>query len=295
MRAALVLVAGLLAAAATAAAIGADAPQTDFSQCAARYSAIGLPAMKTDGSTYGPVRLCRTGYAVAFNPYTGAPDWVIERLGPSILSGKAKRKNNFKEDPDLAAIAKAMAAPSGTERFISPTPDDYTGTKYDRGHQAPAGDFKSSQPMTDQSFYMSNMAPQVGVGFNRNIWKELETDVRAFVLCGDRPELYVMTGPVYYDSNKWFVVDKTARVRVPDAFFKVIYDPGHNRALGMLLPNKKLNTADLPKYAVPIADIEEATGIKFFPALSKRMHTVLTANKSPYWSADRSCSNAGGE
>jgi endonuclease G len=254
----------------------ASAQSLSFDTCEKRYAVTGLPKMKSDGSDDGPLELCRKGYAVAFNPDTRTPDWVIERLPLDWLSGNAKRKNNFHPDPDVDPLIKDKG----------PQKTDYSKSGYDQGHQAPAGDFKSSQPMTDESFLLTNMAPQVGVGFNRNIWKQLETDVRGWVLCGGRKELYIVTGPVFDDdSDKWL----KKRVRVPDSFFKVIYDAENKRALGMLLPNKKLDTDDLPKYAVPIADIEEKTGIVFFPALPKREQNLLKRSDGALWGDDDTC------
>ncbi|HWA04681.1 MAG TPA: DNA/RNA non-specific endonuclease [Rhizomicrobium sp.] len=253
-----------------------DAP--GIAQCEKRYAVTGLPRMKSDGSQDGPIALCRKGYAVAFNPDTRTPDWVIERLPLDWLSGNASRKNNFHADSQVDAIIAGKG----------PQKSDYARSGYDQGHQAPAGDFKSSQAMTDESFLLTNMAPQVGIGFNRNIWKQLETDVRGWILCGGRPELYVVTGPVYDgDDARW--LKSGNRVRIPDAFFKVIYDPTNRRALGMLLPNRRLKTEDLPDYAVPISEIEEKTGIVFFPALTKRQQNVLKKNAGTLWGKDDSC------
>jgi hypothetical protein len=39
---------------------------------------------------------------------------------------------------------------------------------YDRGHMVPAADAKISQSAMDETFYLSNVAPQVGDGFNRH-------------------------------------------------------------------------------------------------------------------------------
>jgi hypothetical protein len=46
------------------------------------------------------------------------------------------------------------------------TPDFKSG--YDRGHMVPAADAKISQQAMDETFYLSNVAPQVGDGFNRH-------------------------------------------------------------------------------------------------------------------------------
>jgi endonuclease G len=235
-----------------------------FDHCSATYKLIGLPEMDDDG-----IELCRPGYAASFNPDTKVPNWVIERLTPSQLSGPAKRKNNFKKDPQVDESA---------------TPDDYKGKGWDRGHQAPAADFKSNQAMTDESFWMTNMAPQQGVGFNQHIWRYLETDIRNWVACGGMDELYVVTGPVYSGKARWM-----GKVRIPDKFFKVIFDPEHGRALGMLLDNQKLDPGDLPGYAVPIRQIEDETGIKFFAGLTARQQRLLKANKGNLWGVDDNC------
>lgn len=252
----------------------------DFSKCESKYAAMGLPQMKNDGSETGPIAICRAGYAVAFNPDTHNPDWVIEHVQQAWLTGSAKRSNQFKEDTSIGP-------------GLSATNKDYTGQGFDRGHQAPAGDFKSSQAMTDESFFFTNMAPQVGIGFNRNIWKDLETEVRSWVQCGGRSELYVVTGPVYNDTAERWLPKGGKHVRVPDAFFKVIYDPAGGRALGMLLPNQKLDSENLPKYAVPITTIEKQTGIKFLTALTKRQQNLLKKAQGTLWGSDGSCKGVG--
>jgi len=260
-----------------------------FAACEQRYADIGLPKMKEDGSGQEPVPVCNADYAVSFNTAYREPDWVIERLPGNWVTGKAQRKDNFTADPRVNAVVDKSSATNG----------DYPGKKikYDKGHQAPAGDFKYNQTETDHSFWFTNMAPQIGAGFNRNIWKQLETDIRDWVACGGRAELYVVTGPVF-DPDKpehWIPDSGNRRVRVPDGFFKVIYDPAHDRALGMLLPNAKLNTKDLPKYAVAISEIEDKTGIVFFPAFTVRHNNVLKDNASPYWRADENCEADVGE
>jgi endonuclease G len=281
--------AALVLACGAAAAAGAPPPKGDgapsFSSCEARYAVTGLPTMKADESDGGPIALCRQGYAVAFDPATRTPDWVIERLPQDWVdpSGKAKRKNNFRADPDVDQRIDGKG----------PQTADYKSSGFDQGHQAPAGDFRSSQPMTDESFLLTNMAPQVGIGFNRNIWKDLETDIREWIICGGRPELYIVTGPVFGKAKQ--SLKGQGRVRVPTAFFKVIYDPRDDRALGMLLPNEKLKSADLPKYAVAISEIEDQTGIVFFPAMSKRKQTVLKSNTGTLWGEDDDCSKGAQE
>lgn len=75
------------------------------------------------------------------------------------------------------------------------TNEDYKGSGYDRGHLAAAGNHKAHQKHCEQTFFLSNMAPQVGRGFNRDSWNRLERYVRK--LTKTYPNVYVCTGPLY--------------------------------------------------------------------------------------------------
>jgi len=72
---------------------------------------------------------------------------------------------------------------------------DYRGSGFDRGHLAAAGNHRLCQKHVDQTFFLSNIAPQVGVGFNRNSWNRLEKYVRK--LTKTYKNVYVCTGPMY--------------------------------------------------------------------------------------------------
>ena len=80
---------------------------------------------------------------------------------------KFKRKNDFRIDPVV--------------KTVSATPADYRNSGYDRGHLCPAGDMAFSEIAMSESFYMSNISPQVP-SFNRGIWKTLEQKVRDWSL-----------------------------------------------------------------------------------------------------------------
>jgi endonuclease G len=79
---------------------------------------------------------------------------------------------------------------------------DYKGSGYDRGHLAAAGNHKVEQKHMEQTFFLSNMAPQVGVGFNRDSWNRLEKHVRK--LTNVYKDVYVCTGPLYLPKCVYF-------------------------------------------------------------------------------------------
>ena len=62
---------------------------------------------------------------------------------------------------------------------------------YDRGHQLPSAD-RLTRAANQQTFYFTNMTPQIGRRFNQGIWANLETKVRSVAIACDT--LYVVTG-----------------------------------------------------------------------------------------------------
>lgn len=264
-------------------ALPADAAE----RCKPLYQEVGMPAYKGDFGAGERTLVCHQGYLLSLNAGTLLPDWVLENLPKEQFVGDADRaKSSFKIDPEILA-----ASPDGKDGLLVVCPEDYTGTGYDRGHQAPAGDFTSSQTLVDESFYMTNMAPQVGIGFNRGIWRNLETQVRAWT--EQRGRLIVITGPV--EKAPEFDLPKRANltrrscgnrelaIAVPEAFYKIVYQDEPRRAIAFLLPNLKLPWSDLPKYRRSIAHIEDLTGIDFFPGLSLRDQRVLETQVAPMW------------
>lgn len=274
MRRALIIF-GLLAVAGPAMAVDPK----DITPCESMFADTGMPSYRGDIDEEQRSLRCRLGYVLSHNNETRTPDWVLQELPDSQLTGRAKRKDNFKADDSLPAEDQAQT-------------QDYKGSGFDQGHQAPAADFKSSQQMTDESFFLSNMAPQVGLSFNRGIWAHLEEQVRKWL--DTRSRLIVVTGPVY-DAPDIYVPEvraipkpdapreETERVIVPAAFYKIVYDPQNGRAIAFLMPNQKLPKRKAAEFRTSIAEIEERTGIDFFTALSKRRQRVLESNIAPMW------------
>lgn len=190
------------------------------------------------------------GYTLRYDTDLKNPVWVAYPLLAYEITGDADRDNErFVPDP---------AVDGGTA-----LPTDYTKSGYDRGHQAPAGDFKFSQQLTKQSFFMSNISPQAPQ-FNRGIWKSLEEQIRAWALRDGG--LYVVTGPVLRAGLP--TIGRTNDVAVPDSFFKVVLycrkgASPEIRMIGFLLKNEP-SSESLKSFVVPVSTIEQATGLDFF-------------------------------
>jgi endonuclease G len=147
---------------------------------------------------------------------------------------------------------------------------DYQGYGYDRGHLAPASDMGYSSITMSESFYYSNMSPQVP-SFNRGIWKKLESLVRTWAI--ENNNIYVVTGPILTKGLETIGPDK---VSVPKYFYKVILDysePGI-KGIGFILPNEG-SKENLENFALSIDSVERATGIDFFNLLDNRQENEI--------------------
>lgn len=220
--------------------------------------------------TYGapstkPALLCRLGYLLAHDAQHKLPNWVAYHVTREhIQMGNVPRSDDFRPDPDLDAGSRSELK-------------DYKRSGFDRGHMAPAAAFKWSERTMSESFLLSNMAPQVGIGFNRHIWARLEANVRTWAVA--RGELYVITGPIYDPAALKQI--GTNKVSVPSHFYKVIFDPIRVEAIAFILPNKKLQTSQLPTFIVNVDHVEAKSGLDFLAGLEDSVEALVEAKTQP--------------
>ena len=207
--------------------------------------------------------LCRKGFLLSHDSEKKTPVWVAEHLTKEKASGPLKRKNSFKADPDLSVGRRSELK-------------DYAGSVFDRGHMAPSADMKWDERAMAECFYLSNMVPQAGKGMNQGIWRMLEEKVRQWAL--KRGEVYIYTGPVY-EATKAETIGLN-RVAVPTALFKVVFDPKAQKAIAFMMPNKPLNTKDMPKYIVSVRDVESITGLDFFNTFNRETQDSIEEIKA---------------
>ena len=233
-----------------------------------QFTPFGQPVSKHLAEDIGIISardwivICHTGQVVAFNPKRNVSDWVAYRLRrEDLLDPMVERKDNFRADPKVPEQHRVVHS-------------DYTRTGYDRGHLAPAAAMRWSFDAMTNSFLMTNIAPQVGSGFNQHIWKSLERRMRQWAC--QRGVLYVVTGPLYevtpvkriaYDRDGDGKDDNGILVDVPTHFFKFAYDPHKVEAIAFILPNRRLKTGDLPLYLTSIDDIEARSRLEFLAGI----------------------------
>lgn len=207
--------------------------------------------------------LCHTAYETAVDNERLVPDWVVWTVSPERAIGCLGRTNNFAADPLLTG-----------KRAL---PKDYNKSGYDQGHFAPAQDFSYSAATETESFYMSNMSPQLPE-LNRQGWEQVEAQTREWARSGLYGTLYVIDGPIFSATPKTIGADGVA---IPDSYWKIIISPTSAKALAFVMPNKKVTKAQADTEVVSISDVERQAGIMIpVPAGIDKQHVALA------WPAD---------
>ncbi|XP_022076918.1 endonuclease G, mitochondrial [Acanthochromis polyacanthus] len=213
----------------------------------------------------------RESYVTSYDPRTRSASWVIERLSPASLSGTSDRKYcDFKEDDSIHIFHRSTNA-------------DYRGSGFDRGHLAAAANHKWSQKAMEDTFYLSNVAPQ-NPHLNQNTWNNLEKLCRS--LTKRYLNVYVCTGPLYLPRQeadgklyvRYQVIGRN-HVAVPTHFFKVlILEQVDGRGVELrsyVLPNEPIDEkVPLERFLVPIETIERASGLLFVPNIMKKTSSL---------------------
>ncbi len=213
--------------------------------CKDIYYANTAPDILNSKLTVKTEELCFTSFAVMHSGVSRTPLWSAEHLTRDGLRSKSKRSNNFHPEEQLSPDVRAELK-------------DYSHSGYDRGHMAPAADMPTSQAQ-HECFTLANMVPQNGDN-NRGIWAGIEEATRE--LTKQKGELYIITGPLFIGSSLQRIGD---RVLVPTKIYKAIYDPSSAKAAAYIVDN----TAGANYHVITIAQLEQLSGIRFFPQMDE--------------------------
>ncbi|MDA8596290.1 DNA/RNA non-specific endonuclease [Flavobacteriaceae bacterium] len=197
-----------------------------------------------------------TGFDLGYDKTIKQSRWVSYCVKPEHQQGpKYKRPSGFRKDPDINGFSITTKA--------------YTHTGYDRGHLAPANLFSHNYTELKETFYLSNISPQVP-NLNRGKWKQLETKIAEAVKKVD--SIHINTGPIFSVPSSTL---GASQIIIPSAFYKtiLIYNKGKKYTMAFLLPNERIE-AELSHYEVTIDEIEEITKINFYPLLDESYEVV---------------------
>ena len=194
------------------------------------------------------VRIYHRAYTVAFQTHWHQPRWVAYQLTRTEVGGGEPRRK-FTPDPAIASMTALDAY--------------YKNSGFDRGHLAPAADMAFDNEAMKQSFYFSNVSPQVP-SFNRGIWKQLEERVRAWAARYD--SLYIATGPLFLREDTAYV---KGYLPVPTHFYKalLVHCQGRWQAVAFCLPQSATGSESYWLYSLTVDSLQSVSGLDFFSLL----------------------------
>lgn len=196
------------------------------------------------------------GYVVSYNKKHRIPNWVAWQLYPGRLQGGALRQDVFMPDPSVV---------NG-----SPGHHEYTNSGYDRGHMCPAGDNSFSSQAMKESFYTSNICPQLHI-LNGGSWRVLEERCRKWTNMYQR--LYIVCGPIIQRAMQKIGGDRG--ISIPKLFFKAVL----REAKGQYYMIGYMFRQNGNWWVASIDEIEQQTGLNLFHNLPSVVQQELEAKK----------------
>lgn len=218
--------------------------------------------------------LSKPDYTLSYNNDRGTANWVSWHLSKA-WRGSASRCNCFEEDRSL---------PSS---FFRITSSDYSGSGFDRGHICPSADRTYNSEANENTFFMTNMAPQ-SPDNNQKSWADFENYLRSLL---DDNEIHIISGIAGNGGtgrNGFRRSIANGAVTVPDSFWKValIIPNGtddinrvstSSRVLAINVPNDQNISTDWKDFRTSINAIEQLTGYDFYENLPDGVESILEA------------------
>lgn len=232
------------------------------------------PQVLTNGSTVLLSHFTQEGgkdvlcYSVEYDKAKLHSRWVAFRFDGNTRARTVSRSDEpFADDPDLPDNLKI-----GSNGF---------GYTYNRGHLCASADRLYSSNANTITFYMSNMSPQLG-SFNQAYWITLENLVQKLGRDNTFADtLYVVKGGTVKDNQikEWLTRPNGKKVAVPQYYFMALLKVknGVYSSIAFWMEHKdygydynhKAPLSDIAGDALSVNELEEKTGINFFPNLTK--------------------------
>lgn len=243
-------------------------PSNNLNDCA-HHAPWGFPQVNILDHT----NVCRSGYALQLDNQARVAAWVTYVLTAQQVTSCGDRPERFEPDPLVPSRARA-------------TPQDYARSGWDQGHLAPNADQSWHPRVQQESFYLSNVAPQHPT-LNRQLWNQLEQSIRAWAF--EMGALHVTTGVVYKDSVQTVGFRQIA---VPTHFYKIVTHVESGRTWAFLAPNTVTNHRVIRQIQTSVAEIQQLSGVRFSqPDNPRLMRQLIPTNTRAYNQARQaSCS-----
>lgn len=210
-------------------------------------------------------------YTTDYDTINYIPRWVAFKFYLDVNQSNVKRIDNFRDDPQLPS------------KFYFGKNTHFPG--YDRGHLCASADRLVTQKANDETFYFTNMCPQLG-DFNQKIWAALEAQVREWRSKFDT--LYVVRGGILQNGGPTINVSGK-KMAVPYKYWMALLGRNVSKkgdtftAIGFCLEHKTYGgtnkfqeqAATISNNVVSIDELERQTGIDFFHSLPEAVQTAV--------------------
>ena len=211
-------------------------------------------------------------YSMCFDPKSYAALWVAFPYHLDVYDGVQTRTDDWEFDPEIP------------REYQPDLHRSYNGD-YDRGHQLASADRTKNREMNSQTFYYSNMTPQMG-RLNQQQWAKFEMKVRDNV-CSDT--LYVVTGADYTTSIGSTYDAAGKKVPLPGGYYKVLLRTKSGRtgksisecrpeelmAIGFYFDHRFYSS--MPQ-EITVDEMEKKTGFNFFPSIDESVEKRVNIN-----------------
>jgi len=204
--------------------------------------------------------LCRQGYAVGYNYNKKISNWVSYFITKESVSITRERIDSFSEDQEI---------PDQYRSALS----DYSNSGYDRGHLAPRATMDFTESSMEESFLLSNIAPQ-SPSLNRGPWADTEQAIRDCAV--EHNNLYIVTGTI--TSNRTI----GNQVGVPEYFYKAILKiDSPASAFAVMFSNNETDEGRI----LSVNALENFAGIDLFSNLQDNVEDKIENNTNSFCSS----------
>ena len=251
---------------------------------------LEFPRLKNNGSVVVVHRaqLNKTqegvNYCVEWDPAINAQRWSCYQMYSTVNYHSSYNVARYKANND-GSLSPQCQYPNDADLPVAyqMTADPYKYNGYDHGHICPSADRLRSSESNYQTFYITNMQPQLKV-FNSGIWDSIENQVRTWASLCDT--LFVCKGGTI-DKDEHIIkyitdhVTGKNKIPVPRYFFTAMLAKKGTtyKALGLWVEqlNEDHRRDALKDYVVSIDQLEELTGIDFFCNLPDETEVIVEA------------------
>lgn len=215
--------------------------------------------------------------------------WVAFVFDNDNKARRVSRTNAWSEDPSLPLEVRLSTS-------------SYSGSSYTRGHICASADRLNSTQANQQTFYMSNMTPQL-YDYNGGYWAVLEAIVQSWGRSTRYSKVYVCKGGTIRDDQRLGTFNTTSangrsvRVAVPKYNFMAVLaqtTAGSYQAVGFWMEHKDYVDAKgenyssdhrapnylMKSHAMSIKQLESLTGINFFCNLDDAVERPVESSYS---------------